>query len=435
MSSHDSDGGAAPRDTALWHPFSDMALVRRSELVITRGDDVWLWDQEGRRYLDASASLWYSNVGHGRREIADAVAAQLAELEAYSIFGDVANPPALRLAERLSELAPMDDAKVFLTTGGGEAIDSAAKLARRYWSVVGQPSRQHLISRIAGYHGTNGFGTSLGGIEANRVGFGALVPHTSYVVHDSVEALEQEIGRIGADNVAAFFMEPIIGAGGVLLPPEGYIEGVAEVCDANGVLLMVDSVICGFGRLGTWFGIERWGVEPDLITFAKGVSSGYMPIGGVVASWRVAEPFFTEPGHLLRHGATYSGHAACAAAALANLDILEREGLVPRGQELEGELDAALRPLEEHPLVAEVRAGIGLMAAVELDSPALVPALYAHLREEGILTRALTTGVAFSPPLTIRSEEIELIGSAMRSALDATLETVAAPTAAGGGRP
>jgi putrescine aminotransferase len=435
MSSQEFNGGAAERDTALWHPFSDMALVRRSELVLTRGEGVWLWDQDGRRYLDGSASLWYSNVGHGRKEIADAVSAQMAELEAYSIFGDVANPPALKLAERLSELAPMDDAKVFLTTGGGEAIDSAAKIARRYWSATGRPSRQHLISRIGGYHGTNGFGTSLGGIEPNRVGFGALIPHTSYVPHDSVDALEQEIRRIGPDNVAAFFMEPIIGAGGVLLPPEGYIEGVAEVCEANGVLLMVDSVICGFGRLGTWFGIERWGVEPDMITFAKGVTSGYMPVGGVVASWKVAEPFFTEPGHLLRHGATYSGHAACAAAALANLDILENEGLVNRGQEMEGELESTLRALEDHPLVSEVRAGIGLMAAVELGDPTLVPTVYANLREEGILTRALGAGIAFSPPLTIASEEIELIGTAMRAALDATLESVAAPSAAAGGRP
>ena len=431
MSLHDASSDPAASDTRLWHPFSDMAVVRDAELVITKADDVWLWDREGRRYLDASASLWYANAGHGRHEIADAAAAQMKELEAYSIFGNVANEPALKLAERLSDLAPMDDARVFLTTGGGEAIDSAAKIARRYWSVTGHPSRQHLISRIGGYHGTNGFGTSLGGIEANRSGFGALIPHASYVPHDSVEALEREIQRIGADNVAAFFMEPIIGAGGVLLPPEGYIEGVAEVCEANGVLLMVDSVICGFGRLGTWFGIERWNVVPDLITFAKGVSSGYLPVGGVIASWRVAEPFWTEPGNVLRHGATYSGHPACAAAALANIDILERENLIPRGAELEDVLAGALRPLEDHPLVTEVRAGIGLMAAVGLQAPSLVPLLYRQLQEQGVLTRALGAGVAVSPPLTIREKEIELIGSEFRTALDAVHETAAAGTAAG----
>jgi putrescine---pyruvate transaminase len=431
MSSEASNGPSGVRDTALWHPFSDMALVRHSELVLTRGEGVWLWDEEGRRYLDGSASLWYANVGHGRTEIAEAAAAQMRDLEAYSTFGDIANRPALALAERLSALAPMDDAKVFLATGGGEAIDTAAKLARRYFDAIGQPSRQQLIGRIGGYHGTNGFGTSIGGIEPNRVGFGALIPHTSYVPHDSADALEQEIHRVGADNVAAFFMEPVIGAGGVFLPPEGYIESVREVCSANGVLLVVDSVICGFGRLGTWFGIERWDVEPDLITFAKGVTSGYLPVGGVIAGWHVAEPFFTTPGNLLRHGATYAGHASCAAAALANLDIIEREGLVTRGQELEGELAAALRPLADHPLVAEVRAGLGLMAAVQLETPDLAPVVYAALREEGILTRALAAGIAFAPPLIIDRAEIELIGTAMRTALDATLESTASPTAVG----
>jgi putrescine aminotransferase len=439
MSTHSPSSSPAQRDTRLWHPFSDMAMVRDAELVITRADDVWLWDEHGRRYLDASASLWYANIGHGRREIVDAVAAQLAELDAYSIFGDVANEPARRLAHRLSDLAPMEEARVFLTTGGGDAIDTAAKLARQYWSVEGMPSRQHLISRLAGYHGTNGFGTSLGGIEANRAGFGALIPHASYVPFDSVEALEQEILRVGPENVAAFFMEPIIGAGGVHLPPDGYIQGVADVCSAHGVLFIVDSVICGFGRLGTWYGIERWNVSPDMITFAKGVTSGYMPMGGVVASWQVAEPFWTQRGHTFRHGPTYSGHPACAAAALANLEIMEREGLVARGAELELELADALRPLDDHPLVAEVRAGIGLLAAVELGAPALAPEVYRRLRDDGLLTRALDSAVAVSPPLTIRSEEIELIGTAFRAALDATLESdagrLAPPSGVSGGRP
>jgi adenosylmethionine-8-amino-7-oxononanoate aminotransferase len=417
-------------DTFLWHPFSDMAKVRGNELVLTRGEDVWLWDDQGKRYLDASASLWYVNVGHGRPEIAAAAAAQFGQLEAYSTFGNAANLPALALAERLSGLAPMEDARVFLTTGGGESIDTAAKLVRQYWARSGLPSRQHLISRIAGYHGTNGFGTSLGGIEVNRAGFGTLIPHSTLVPFDSVEALEAEILRVGPDNVAAFFMEPVIGAGGVQLPPEGYVQGVAELCERHGVLLVVDAVICGFGRLGTWFGIERWGVEPDLITFAKGVSSGYLPVGGVVASWRVCEPFWEQPGHVLRQGATYSGHPVCAAVALANLDILETEGLVTRGQELEGSLEAALRPLEEHELVSEVRAGLGLLAAVELP-PTLVPQISAELVERGVLARALGGSIAVSPPLTIAQSEIDLLGSAFREALDATLESAAAAGEAG----
>jgi adenosylmethionine-8-amino-7-oxononanoate aminotransferase len=421
------------RDTFLWHPFSDMAAVRGSELVLTRGEGVWLWDDQDRRYLDASASLWYANVGHGRREIADAVAAQFAQLETYSIFGNIANRPALELAERLSALAPMDDARIFLTTGGGEAIDTAAKIVRQFWARSGQPSRQHLISRIAGYHGTNGFGTSLGGIEVNRAGFGALIPHTSYVPFDSVAALEAEILRVGPDNVAAFFMEPVMGAGGVQLPPEGYIEGVAELCEQHGVLFVVDAVICGFGRLGTWFGIERWDVVPDLITFAKGVSSGYLPVGGVVASWRVCEPFWDTPGHVLRQGATYSGHAACAAAALANLDILEGEGLVTRGQELEGALADVLRPLEDHPLVAEVRAGTGLLGAIELP-PTLVPSVYANLVERGVLVRAVGSGIAVSPPLIIAQDELDLLGATLREALDATLEAAEAEGPIGAAR-
>ncbi len=409
-------------DTALWHPFSNMATVRDAELTITRGEDVWLWDAAGRRYLDASASLWYANVGHGRREIADAVHAQMIVLEDFNAFGDIANEPALELARRLADLAPMPDAKVFFTTGGGEAVDTAAKLARRYWSALGLPQRVHVIGRMAGYHGTNGFGTSIGGIEANRAGFGPLVPHTSYVPFDSFEALEAEILRLGSENVAAFFMEPVMGAGGVNLPPENYVEGVADVCERHGVLLICDSVICGFGRLGSWYGIERWGVEPDMITFAKGVTSGYLPLGGVVTSSRVAEPFWTGDGALFRHGATYSAHPTCCAAGLANIDILEREDLIPRGAELEGALDAVLRPLADHPLVSEVRAGIGLMGAIEIDPPGLAAKVAVAARERGVMPRALVSSVAVSPPLTIQQPELELIGSTLREALDDVLE-------------
>ncbi|MGB2712413.1 MAG: aminotransferase class III-fold pyridoxal phosphate-dependent enzyme, partial [Conexibacter sp.] len=346
--------------TRLWHPFSDMATVRRAgEFVILRGEDVWVWDAEGRRYLDATASLWYANIGHGRREIADAVHEQMRALEAYSAFGDFANEPALALAERLARLAPMADARVFLTTGGGDAIDTAAKLARRYWTARGEPERVHLIGRTAAYHGTNGYGTSLGGIEANRAGFGPPMGHTSLVAHDSLAALELELQRIGPRRVAAVFAEPVMGAGGVLLPPDGYLEGVAALCADDGVLLVVDEVICAFGRLGRWFGCERWELEPDMVVFAKGVTSGYLPLGGVLVSGTVAEPFWREPGTPLRHGATYSAHATCCAAALANLAVLERDGLVRRGEQLERPLLRALAPLAEHLLVQEVRGGVG----------------------------------------------------------------------------
>jgi adenosylmethionine-8-amino-7-oxononanoate aminotransferase len=413
-------------DTRLWHPFADMGAVRHGELVIDRGEDVWVWDSEGRRYLDATASLWYANVGHGRPEIAEAVARQMARLEAYSAFGDFATAPARELAETLADLAPMPS-RIFLTSGGGDSIDSAAKLARRYWFEVGQPERMLLISRTAGYHGTHGFGTALAGIPANRVGFGEQV-ETVQVPHDSLEALQDAIEREGAERVAAVFVEPVIGAGGVYPPMPGYIEGLGELCERTGVLLVIDSVICGFGRLGTWFGIERWGVRPDMITFAKGVTSGYLPLGGVVVSERVAEPFWREPGGpVFRHGATYAAHASCCAAGLANLGLLERDGLLERGRSEEAALFEALRPLGDHDAVAEVRGGVGLLAAVELSadvlagSPGAVGRVAGVAREKGVLVRTLGQGIAVSPPLTVQREHFGLMAEAIEAGLAAAL--------------
>ena len=409
----------------LWHPFADMGAVSRQELLIERGEGPWVFDAEGRRYLDGTAALWYANLGHGREEVAEAVAEQMRRLEAYSTFGDFSNPPANELAERLAATAPMPDARIFLTSGGGDSIDTAAKLARRHWILQGRPERVHLISRTNGYHGTHGFGTSVGGIEANTSNWGPLVPQTSAVQHDSLQALEAEILAVGPDRVAAFFCEPVIGAGGVHLPPEGYIEGAADVCAEHGVLFVCDSVICGFGRLGTWWGIERWeDVRPDLITFAKGVTSGYLPLGGVVVADHVAAPYFAEPGGpMLRHGATYAGHPTCCAAALAVLDIYEREGLIARGRELEGPLHDALAPLASHPAVAEVRAGLGFLAAVELGEDALgQPGAVARVaqgaREAGVLVRPLLKGVAVSPPLICGAEHIDLLREGIQAGLD-----------------
>jgi putrescine aminotransferase len=409
-------------ETRLWHPFADMGSVRRGELVIERGEDVWVWDSDGRRYLDATASLWYANAGHGRPEIAEAVAEQMSRLAAYSAFGDFSNAPARELAGALADLAPMP-ARVFLVAGGGDAIDTAAKLARRYWYEVGQPERTLLISRTAGYHGTHGFGTALAGIPANRVGFGPQV-ETVQVPHDSLEGLEAAIEDAGAERVAAVFVEPVIGAGGVYPPLPGYIEGLAALCERTGVLLIVDSVICGFGRLGTWFGIERWGVKPSMIVFAKGVTSGYLPLGGVVVSEQIAEPFWSTPGGpVLRHGPTYAAHPTCCAAALANIAVLERDRLVGRGRELEGDLLDALKPFADHQAVAEVRGGVGLMAAVALTDEALeqhpdaVTRIVMAAREDGVLVRPLARAVAVSPPLTVDAEHFALIAGALEQGL------------------
>jgi adenosylmethionine-8-amino-7-oxononanoate aminotransferase len=421
-----ADAQTSTMTTAYWHPFADMGAVSHSELLIERGEGVHVFDSDGKRYLDATASLWYANLGHGRPDVTRAVAEQMDRLAAYSTFGDFSNPPANALAARLAALAPMDDAKVFLASGGGDAIDTAAKIARRHWALQGRPERVHIISRTNAYHGTHGYGTSIGGIEANVSNWGPLIPHVSAVPHDSLPALEQEILRVGPECVAAFFCEPVIGAGGVHLPPDGYIEGVADVCAEHGILLVIDSVICAFGRLGTWFGIERWPeVRPDMITFAKGVTSGYLPLGGVVASGEVAGPFFAEPGGpMLRHGATYAGHPTCCAAALAVLDAYEAEGLIPRGQELEQPLRVALAPLGRHSAVGEVRAGIGLLGAVQLSDDALAadPGAVAKVaggaRAAGVLVRPLLRGVAVSPPLIVDEAQLEEIAAAIGAGLE-----------------
>jgi putrescine---pyruvate transaminase len=410
---------------SYWHPFADMAAVAGHELVIARGEGVHVFDAAGRRYLDGSASLWHCHVGHGREEIIEAIARQLRTLEAYQTFGDLANGPALELSARVAELSPMPDPKLFLCLGGGDAIDTAAKLARQYWTLQGSPERTHLISRSYAYHGTHGFGTSLS-MEPLRQSYGPLVESVSHVAYDDAQALEDEILRVGPERVAAFFCEPVIGAGGVRPAPDGYIDAVGAICKRHGVLLVIDSVICGFGRLGTWLGYERFAVEPDMVVLAKGITSGYLPLGGVLISNGIAEPFWSEPGRaVFKHGATYAGHPTCCAAALANLDILEREDLIPRGQELERDLMAALVGLIDHSALGELRGGLGLAAAVDLDadllatSPAAMARFTGAIREAGVLLRVQATGVAIGPPLTIEREQLREIATAIRAGLDA----------------
>jgi putrescine---pyruvate transaminase len=426
-----------PADTRLWHPFADMHAVRGAEMVIARGEGAYVWDDEDRRYLDGTASLWNVNAGHGREEIVEAAAAQMRTLASYSAFGAFANTPALRLAERLGELAPVDDARIFFGSGGGDAIDTAGKLARRFFAAVDQPDRVHLISRAQGYHGTHGLGTSIGGIPANRADMGPLDPHASLVPHESLEALEAEVERVGADRIAAIFVEPVMGAGGVHQPRPGYVEGVAELCARTGILFVVDAVINAFGRLGTWFAADRFGVRPDMICFAKGVTSGYLPLGGVVVSGGVAEPFFERPGAMFRHGPTYSAHPTCCAAAMANLDILKREDLLTRGRELEDEIAGALHSLEGHDLIGEVRAGIGALGAVAFEPEALAAhkdlpqRTFAQARARGVLVRPLGDGVAISPPLVITRAEVEHAAEVIGEALEAVARDLPAAATAG----
>jgi putrescine aminotransferase len=414
-------------DTAFWHPFANMARVREHALTIVRGEGAVVWDDTGREYIDATGALWFCNVGHGRAELAEAAARQMRVLASYQTFGAFTNPPAEELAGRIASLAPVEDAKVFLTPGGGsDSIDTAGKLARAFWHAQGRSEKRTIVARSLAYHGVNAYGTSLGGIPANAAAFGRLVADVEQVAWDDADALANAIERVGVDNVAAFICEPVVGAGGVLPPPRGYLERVEEICRANEVLLIADEVITGFGRLGEWFGSQRLAFHPDLVTVAKGLTSGYAPLGAVIAAGHVAEPFWRSGvEEIFRHGYTYSGHAASCAVALANLDVIERERLVERVRGLEPVLETALRPLEAHELVGDVRT-IGLLGAVEVsgdilaDRPELTDRVAEEALRRGVIVRALRgAALQISPPFVVSEDQLTTVATVLRESLDA----------------
>lgn len=419
--------------TRFWHGFADMHVVAHDEIVFRAGDGVWLEDTDGRRYIDATAALWYCNVGLGRREIADAVADQMARLVAYSSFGPYTTEPTLRLADRLAAVSPIADSVVFLGSGGSDGVDTAAKLARRYWDVLGRPEKRIVVGREHGYHGMHAFGTELAGIPAIRTGYaGPLVEAVEHVPANDTAALARLFEQRGAE-IAAFIGEPVIGAGGVIPPAEGYWPEVRRLCDRFDVLLIADEVITGFGRTGWLFASERYGIRPDMATFAKGVTSGYMPLGGVLIGPRVRAPFWDDavPGAVFRHGYTYSGHAAACAAAMANLDIIERERLVDRVRSLEPVLAAAVGRLAGAPLVGEVRS-VGLMAGVELTDDALaadpgaVEKVVAAARRHGVVTRVLRgRAVHVSPAFVISEAELDQLVDGIGNALEDVAATAA----------
>ncbi len=410
--------------TSFWHGFADMHVVRDAELIIREGQGAWVTDVDGNRYLDSTAALWYAAVGYGRAEIADAVADQLRRLSAYSSFGSYTSEPTVQLAARIAAMAPMPNAAVFFTSGGSESVETAGKLARRYWDVMGKPEKKIIVNREHGYHGMAALGTSLAGIPLNKAGYGTLVADTLQVgVHD-LDAVEGLFAARSAE-IAAFIAEPVVGAGGVIPPQDGYLAGLQQLCRQFDVLLIADEVVTGFGRLGTWWGSTRYGIEPDMITFAKVITSGYVPLGGVVVGPRVRAPFWDEPipGAVFRHGYTYSGHAGACAAGLANLDIMEREDLVGRVRTLEPVVARELGRLTASPLVGEVRT-VGLTAAVELSAEAraanqgAVDAVVAAARRHGVLTRNIRgVGLQFSPAFVITEDEIAQVADAFDAAL------------------
>lgn len=416
----------ANQDGTFWNGFSNMAeTLDRGRVVFVDGEGCYLTDTEGNRYFDASGGLWYNAVGHGRQEIADAIGAQAARLAACTSFDVYSADVTLAVADRIADLTPVADPRVFLTSGGSDSVDSAGKIIRRYFALRGEPERNVIIAREGAYHGMHAYGTALAGIPANHDPWGDLVPEVEHITAFNAEALEERIAAVGAERVAAFIAEPVIGAGGVFPPPDGYLPAVAEVCRRHGVLLVCDEVVTGVGRMGSWTASERYGVQPDLMTLAKVLTSGYQPLGAVVVSGTVAEPFFAGEGAWLKHGYTYSGHATACAAAMANLDIIEEERLVERVAALAPELPRLLGPLADLDAVEEVRTA-GLLAAVQLDAGwfeerGAVPARVAdEMRAHGQLTRLLACGaLQFSPPFTTTEEQVAEFAEAVAASLAA----------------
>jgi putrescine aminotransferase len=431
------------------HPFTDFrALAKEGSRVMVKGRGVWLWDSEGNRYLDGMSGLWCTNIGHGRPEIAEAVQAQMGELAYYNSFFKTTNAPAIHLAERLARLAPEGMSRVFFCGSGSEANDTVVRMARYYWALRGEPQRSVIISRVNGYHGSTMAGASLGGMAPMHGQGGLPIPGIVHIPQPywfgeggdmspadfglwAARQLETKIEELGPETVAAFIAEPIQGAGGVIIPPETYWPEIKRICAKYGILLVADEVICGFGRTGHWFGSHLYDLRPDLMPIAKGLSSGYLPIGGVMVSDRVAS-VVVDQGEEFFHGYTYSGHPTCAAAALANLRIIEDEGLVERVRtDIGPYLQDRWLALGEHPLVGEARM-TGLIGALEL-----VPAKPSRTEKfaptgqvgtlcrdisfsNGLIMRAVRDSMIISPPLVITHEEADELVALARKTLDDT---------------
>ncbi|MCZ7630662.1 MAG: aminotransferase class III-fold pyridoxal phosphate-dependent enzyme [Microthrixaceae bacterium] len=405
--------------SAFLHPFTRPTA---SDFVdITRGEGAVVWDSEGNRYVDAMASLWYCQVGHGRHEIADAVAAQMRTLEAFHTFEMFTNDPAEQLCERLAALAPMPDARVFLTCSGSEAVDTAIKFARLHFAWQGRPERRIVVARDRAYHGVTYGGTSAQGIPPNKENWGPLLEDVVVLDADDPIAMKDLFADRG-ERIAAVITEPVQGAGGVYPPPEGYLRGLRELCDEHGALLIADEVVCGFGRLGSWWGSQHYGVEPDLVTFAKGASSGYLPLGGVLVGAAVREVFEADDTRVLRHGFTYSGHPSACTAALVNLDILECEDLPARASWIGERLFGALHDLVAEGLAAEVR-GEGGVWGLGMNEGVSAVAVRDEMLRNGVIPRPIADHtVAFCPPLVIDEADLDHVVSVTRSAVESAAD-------------
>lgn len=400
------------------HVIHPHATIGRPEapVVFVRGEGALLWDIEGRRYVDGTCGLWQCAVGHGRRELTDVAADQMARLEFYPSFWDFSNEPAIRLAARLADLAPETISRVFFTNGGSEGVETAIKMARLAWHAQGQTDRTVILSRQGAYHGMGAASLAATGIPKLKEGFGPPapgfvhlgIPHARAIDEDPTETLTAElrdaIQEIGPERIAAFIGEPVLGVGGMIPPPEGYWEAVQQILNQHGILLILDEVVTAFGRTGYWFAAERYGIRPDLIVTAKALTSGYVPMGAVLVGDRIFDMLDGVP---FRHGFTYNGHQVGAAVALTNLDIIEREGLAQRAVEIGERALKGLRSLENLSAVAEVR-GVGLMLGIEIEGDE-ADRVATAARRAGVIVRATGNKVVMSPPLVIEPEQADQI--------------------------
>ena len=425
----------------LYHP-----AAQQNAVILARGEGVWLTDVNGKRYLDALSSLWNVNVGHGRAELGAAAARQMETLAFNNSYAGHANRPSIELATKLASLAPGDLNAVFFTSGGGESNESAFKMARFYWDVQGRPEKYKIIARMDAYHGATIATMAATGIPTYWDHFGppapgflhALAPNPyrlgdgdpESTTHEAIASIEEIVAREGADTIAAVLAEPVQGAGGVIVPPPDYFPALRALCDRYQILLIADEVITGFGRTGRWFGVEHYGVQPDMMTFAKGVTSGYIQLGGLIVSQRIQDVLRQMPENLRwMHAYTYSAHAAACAVGLANIEIIEREGLVQRAAEMGKRLLAGLGTLRSLGSVGDVR-GLGLLARVELveDKPSKRPfpaaarvgdRVLGELRARGLLTRNRGDVICLAPPLIIEEGEIDQLVSILGDAIAA----------------
>jgi putrescine---pyruvate transaminase len=459
MSMSEHRATAPDRSTAQWqeldrrhylHPFTDYRqLHAKGSRVIVKAEGVYLYDSDGHRILDGMSGLWCVNLGYGRKELAEAAYRQMLELPYYNSFFQTAHPPAIELARQLVELTPPQFNRVFFTGSGSEGNDTIVRLVRRYWDLLGQGDRKVIISRENAYHGSTMAGASLGGMAFMHAQGGLPIPDIVHIRQPywygeggdlsraefglrAARALEQKITELGSERVAAFIAEPIQGAGGVIIPPETYWPEIQRICDQYGILLIADEVICGFGRTGEWFGSDYYGIRPDLMTIAKGLSSGYLPIGGVMVSDRVADVLI-EKGGEFAHGFTYSGHPTACAVASVNLTLLQQEGLVPRVRDDVGPyLAEKWRELGEHPLVGEARC-VGLLGALELAPDKPSRRFFEKRGEVGticrdfcfendVIMRAVRDTMIVAPPLVITRAQLDELAEKIRRCLDLTLE-------------